>query len=118
MHQVTFSNQSILELNKLPPEEQMGLIEILSNIQPEELLKRPGDLGKITRDGKIFYRLRPKDYRVYFEIQNNEILYCHYILHQHTFSDFLFRSKLPVTEEQMIEQNQSFWKYIENLSSN
>lgn len=116
MHQVTFSDQCIIELNKLPAEEQMLLIEILSCIHPEELLnKKSGDLGKIHRDGKIFYRLRPKDYRIYFEIKNDGILFCHYILHQHTFSDFLFRFKLPVTEEQMIEQNHSFWRYIETL---
>lgn len=116
MHQVTFSDQSIMELNKLQPEEQMLLVETLSNIRPEELQnKKFADLGKIHRDGKIYYRLRPKDYRIYFEIKENGILFCHYILHQHTFSDFLFRSKLPVTEEQMVEQNQSFWKYIETL---
>ncbi|OAI50271.1 hypothetical protein AYO37_01230 [Opitutia bacterium SCGC AG-212-L18] len=116
MHQVAFSDQSIIELNKLPPEEQMLLIETLSDIQPEELLnKKPTDFGKIHRDGKVFFRLRPKDYRIYFEIKEDNILFCHYILHQHTFSDFLFRFKLPITEEQMIEQNHSFWKYIETL---
>lgn len=108
MHQVTFSDQSMLELNKLPHEEQMHLIEVLSTLNPSEL-------GKIQRDGKTFYRLRPKDFRIYFEIRENFIIFCHYILHQHTFSDFAFRFKLPVTEEQMIEQNHSFWKYIETL---
>lgn len=115
MNQVTFSEQSILELNKLPPEEQMHLIETLSAINPQEIEKKNCDLGKFQRDGKTFYRLRPKDYRIYFEIKNSDIIFCHYILHPHTFSDFLFRFKLPVTEDQMIEQNQSFWKYLETL---
>lgn len=115
MHQVTFSEQSIIELNKLSTEEQMHLIETLSAVNPDEMEKRSNDCGKFQRDGKTFYRLRPKDYRIYFEIKDSSVVFCHYILHQHTFSDFLFRFKLPVTEDQMLEQNQSFWKYLDNL---
>lgn len=115
MHQVTFSEQSIIELNKLAPEEQMYLIETLSAVNPNEMDKKYIDYGKFHRDGKTFYRLRPKDYRIYFEIKDSGIVFCHYILPQHTFSDFLFRFKLPITEVQMIEQNQSFWKYLETL---
>jgi mRNA interferase RelE/StbE len=42
-------------------------------------------------------------------------LCCHYILPQHSLSDFIFRTKLPVSEEQMVEQHSSFWKYLESL---
>lgn len=115
MNQVTFSEQSIIEINKLSPDEQMHLIETLSAINPAEIEKGGVDFGKFQRDGKTFYRLRPKDYRIYFEIKDQNNVFCHYILHSHTFSDFLFRFKLPVTEDQMIEQNQTFWKYLESL---
>lgn len=115
MYQVTFSDQSILELNKLDPEEQMKLIEKLSSIQTDELESGSSDVGSFQRDGKTFYRLRPKDFRIYFEIKEEDILFCHYILPQHTLSDFIFRFKLPISDEQMLEQHQSFWKYLETL---
>lgn len=115
MYQVTFSNQSILELNKLEPEIKLHLIDSLSNIQALDLDKAT-DIGHFQRDGTRFYRLRPKDFRIYFEIKDDEILFCHYILPQHTLSDFIFRFKLPVSEEQMLEQHQSFWKYLETLN--
>jgi len=115
MYQVTFSNQSMMELNKLPAHEQMDLIETLSSVDPED----PGssnNLGSFSRNGTIFYRLRPKGLRIYFEILEESILFCHYILQQHTLTDFIFRFKLPVSEEQMLEQHQSFWKYLETLT--
>lgn len=115
MYQVTFSNQSILELNKLEPEIQLLLIDTLSNIQTHDLTKS-NEIGHFQRDGKCFYRLRPKDFRIYFEIKDDDILFCHYILPQHTLSDFIFRFKLPVSEEQMLEQHHSFWKYLETLN--
>jgi len=40
----------------------------------------------------------------------------HYILHKNTLEDFLLRNKLPVSEQQLIEQNSKFWVYLENLT--
>ena len=84
------------ELNKLPANEQMGLMEILSNVDPEDPCGS-NDLGSFNRSGKIFYRLRPKGLRIYFEILEGGILFCHYILQPHTLTDFVFRFKLPVS---------------------
>jgi hypothetical protein len=58
--------------------------------------------------------MRAGEFRVYFEAIG-ETLYMHYILHQHSLADFVFRFKLPFTEETLIEQHQSFWKYLEGL---
>lgn len=116
MFQVTFSNQAISELNKLPPHEQMELIETLSSCSIEDKTCGSHSIGHFNRDGKIFYRLRPENFRIYFEILDDGILLTHYILHQHSLTDFLFRAKLPISEEQIIEQNQSFWKYLETLN--
>ena len=30
--------------------------------------------------------------------------------------DFLLRNKLPVSEQQLIEQDSKFWKYLESLT--
>ena len=38
-----------------------------------------------------------------------------YILHKNTLADFIFRTKLPVNEEFLAEQEDSFWKYLDSL---
>ncbi|MDR2983073.1 MAG: cytotoxic translational repressor of toxin-antitoxin stability system [Puniceicoccales bacterium] len=101
------------EMNKLGTLEQMELIEIISSITPERI-KNDRVIGIFQREGKTFYRIRFNDFRIYFEIQD-EILHCDFILHKHSLADFVFRMKLPLTEEQQIEQDQSFWKYLDSL---
>ena len=115
MFQVNFSDQSMAELNKLPIEQQMPIVEKLSNLKREDFEKSHDDLGKFNRDGKTFYRLRADDHRIYFEVKE-AILISHYILHQHSLADFVFRFKLPYKEETLIEQHQSFWKYLESMN--
>lgn len=114
MFQVTFSDQSMGELNKLPLTRQMKMVDIISHITPEMLEHPHEPIGRFTREGRTFYRVRADDMRCYFEIRDG-ILYSHYIIQKHTLTDFVFRFKLPVTEEQMIEQNSSFWKYLDTL---
>ena len=115
MYQVTFSEQALLELSKLGTREQMQLIEPISNLTAVELAQPKEPLGRFHRADKIFYRLRAGDFRVYFEVLNEDTLLCEYILHKNTLTDFVFRTKLPVSEEQLLEQHQSFWKYLESL---
>lgn len=112
--QVTFSNQSMGELEKLQLQEQLELVEQISGVTPEQLSKPQEPLGKFRRRRIIFYRLRAGDFRIYFEVNGN-ILHSHYLLHRNTLTDFIFRAKLPISEEQMIEQHQSFWRYLESL---
>ena len=113
MFQVNFSKQSINELNKLDKIQQMQVVDKFSSLTPESI-KSSEEVGKFTRNGKDFYRLKSGDFRIYFEIVGNT-LYSHYMLHQHSLTDFIFRFKLPISEEQMVEQHQSFWKYLESL---
>lgn len=114
MYQVNFSEQSMAELNQLDIDKQLPLIEKLSSLTRDDFDRINDDLGKFTRDGKIFYRLRAGDYRIYFEAQD-DTLYSHFILHQHSLADFVFRFKLPYNEETLVEQHQSFWQYLESL---
>ena len=82
----------------------------------EELTAGRGDIGSFHRFGKNFYRLRVGDFRIYFEIlPEGEKIHAHYVLHKHTIADFVFRFKLPFTEETMIEQQDNFWKYLDSL---
>lgn len=114
MYQVNFSDQSISELNQLELTRQMELVEKISSLTPEELKNPREPLGKFNRDGKTFYRLRAGEFRCYFEIKGS-ILYNHYFLHKNSLADFIFRTKLPLSEQQMVEQHQSFWKYLDSL---
>ncbi|MBH53953.1 MAG: cytotoxic translational repressor of toxin-antitoxin stability system [Opitutaceae bacterium] len=114
MYQVTFSEQSMSELNKLDTLSQMSLVESITQLTPNDLHDLDERLGKISRKGKTFYRLRADEYRIYFEVKN-DILFSHVILDKNSMADFIFRTKLPFKEEQAIEQHQSFWQYLETL---
>lgn len=115
MFQITFSDQSMRELNKLDKLVQLDVISPLSSLTAAELAHVREPLGRFKRGNKTFYRLRSGEHRIYFEI-HGETLHTHYILHRNTLTDFIFRTKLPITEEQLAEQQNSFWKYLETLS--
>ena len=116
MYQVTFSDQSMAELNKLDKLAQLEIIDSFGSLTDAQLESGMPEIGKIHRAGKIYYRLRTGDYRIYFElIEDKQTLHAHYILHQHTLADFVFRFKLPFREETMLEQEDNFWNYLESL---
>ena len=115
MYQVTFSEQSMSELNKLDKLDQLAVIEPISSLKPEELAHPREPLGRFNRGKNVFYRLRAGDHRFYFTVQG-ETLHTHYILHRNSLEDFLLRNKLPVSEQQLVEQHSKFWKYLESLT--
>lgn len=117
MHQVTFSEQAMRELNRMDKLTQLLVLEPLTSIKVEVLAHPREPLGRFNRQGRTFYRLRSGDYRFYFQLQEKEnTLHVHYILHKNSLEDFLLRNKLPVSEQQLVEQNSKFWKYLENLT--
>ncbi|WP_309386582.1 type II toxin-antitoxin system RelE family toxin [Cerasicoccus frondis] len=116
MFEVTFSDQSMAMLNRLDITIQMPIIERFSSLTSKDLTAGGDDVGKFERGGKSYYRLRAGEYRIYFEIVNDSRLLSHYIIHKHTLADFIFRFKLPYHEETLVEQNQSFWQYVESLT--
>ncbi|MFP4259484.1 MAG: type II toxin-antitoxin system RelE family toxin [Opitutales bacterium] len=103
------------ELNQLDTRSQMILVEVVSTLTEEQLDHPNEELGRFHRGGKTFYRVRAGEFRIYFEQQGSDTLYAHYILHKNTLGDFIFRSRLPVSEEFLAEQHDSFWKYLESL---
>jgi mRNA interferase RelE/StbE len=114
MFQVNFSEQSMCELNQLDTRSQMLLVEVVSTLKQEQLENPNEELGRFHRNGKTYYRVRAGEFRIYFE-QDGETLFAHYVLHKNTLTDFIFRFKLPITEEFMLEQEDSFWKYLDSL---
>ena len=115
MYQVTFSEQSMRELNKLDKMAQLEAIDPISKIRPTDLAHPREPLGKFHRNGKDFYRLRAGEFRFYFAA-SGDTLHTHYILHKSSLEDWLFRMKLPVSEQQLVEQHSKFWKYLETLT--
>ena len=104
------------EINRLDKLAQVEIIDRFGSVTPEELKSGKGDVGAVHRNGRDFYRLRAGDYRIYFEFQaDKNTLHAHYVLHQHTLADFVFRFKLPFSEETMIEQEDNFWHYLDSL---
>jgi mRNA interferase RelE/StbE len=103
-------------LNGLPITTQLPLIEAFGKVTRRHLAHGTEELGHFDRSGKQYYRLRCGEYRIYFE-QRGETLYAHYILHRGTLADFIFRMRLPYQEESLLEQDQSFWKYLEHVAS-
>jgi mRNA interferase RelE/StbE len=116
MFQVTFSVQALGELKKLDPLAQLSAVEPVGNVRPEDLAHPREPLGKFVRGGKNLYRLRAGELRYYFEVQGESVLHVLYILHHHSLEDFLLRNRLPVSEDQLVEQHSKFWKYLETLT--
>ncbi|MDR0742427.1 MAG: cytotoxic translational repressor of toxin-antitoxin stability system [Puniceicoccales bacterium] len=117
MYQLTFSEQSLSELDKFAKDDQLQLVSRISELSAKAFKNEDSNIPNFCRDGKTYYRLKVDTLRVYVEKINSDTLYCHYVLPQHTLTDFLFRAKFPVSEMQMIEQHSSFWKYLESLKN-
>lgn len=110
--QVIFNEISAAEMAALPKELQLELLS--------EFHFLPGDLGNldrehfgtVSREGRVLHRYRAKDYRIYFE-KHSEGLLIHRVLHKNTIRDFLFRSNLPLDEEDTgLAGTKDFWKLI------
>lgn len=103
------------ELNKLDKLAQLEAIDPISNLKPSDLAHPREPLGHFRRGRRMLFRLRAGDFRFYFDVRG-ETLHVDYILHRNSLEDFLLRNKLPVTEQQLVEQNSKFWKYLESLT--
>lgn len=66
--------------------------------------------------GKKIYRYRVNDYRIYFE-KNGDIINVRCILNKNSLKDFFFRSKLPISEDQLLQDNPKFWQLLESSAS-
>jgi mRNA-degrading endonuclease RelE of RelBE toxin-antitoxin system len=112
MFQIIFNELSAAEISALPKSLQLELLTEFQVI-PEDLDHLdPKRFGIIEREGKKLYRYRAKDYRIYFD-KREEGITIHRVLHKNTLKDFLFRSKLPVAEDQQLGKTREFWKLIE-----
>ncbi len=113
--QLNFSDQSMAELNKIPPMDQMAIVDALTNISIDEIKKNKSAYGAFNRGEKTYYRLRHGERRIYFTLAGDEV-FVSYILNKHSITDFAFRANLPVKEEHFVEQDKNFWEYLDSLN--
>ena len=112
MFQIVFNNRSAGELAHLPKGLQLQILSEF-NFLPEDLdTADPDKFGKLHREGRRLYRYRTKEYRIYFERTDAGLL-IHRVLHKNTLKDFLFRTKLPIAEDEMLQKVPEFWELID-----
>ena len=112
MLQIVFNEISAAEISRLDTLAQLELLDAFK-VTEADLANLDGErFGKMTRDGKTLYRFRTDDYRIYFEVAENSVI-VHRLLNKNTFSDFLFRSKMPISEDEQLEESKHFWKLID-----
>ena len=111
MLQIIFSEVSAKELAAMPRQLQLELIDGFQ-LLPADFEKADEKFGQLMRGGKKIYRYRVKDYRIYFERRDGMInVVC--ILDKNSMKDFFFRSKLPISEDQLLQDNPKFWQLLE-----
>lgn len=114
MFQIVFNELSAAEMSALPKELQLDLLTEFQVLPADLEENMDGErFGSIERDGKLLYRYRARDYRIYFE-KRPEGITVHRVLHKNTIRDFLFRAKLPMpAEDAELGKQKGFWKLIE-----
>lgn len=117
MFQVIFNEVSAAEMAALP---KLLQLELLAEFQllPEDLESLDqSKFGHVARDGRQLLRCRASDYRIYFERHPEGVL-VHRVLHKNTIRDFLYRSNLPMTEEdEEVGKAKEFWQLIEEAEA-
>jgi len=110
--QIIFNPTSSHELSKMPKELKLDILGDFRGFPQDVRSKDLDRFGKLERQGKQLYRYRLGDYRVYFERCELGII-IHRILNKNTLKDFLFRSSLPLGEDEALQENPKFWELMD-----
>lgn len=110
--QIIFNPTSAAELAKMPKDLQLDILGQFRGLPQEIMSTELEGFGKLERHGKTLHRFRIGDYRIYFEKHELGVV-VHRILSKNSLKDFLFRSSLPVREDEALQENPKFWELIE-----
>jgi len=110
--QIIFNPTSAAELAKMPKELQLHILGEFRGLPQEVMSTEMERFGKLERNGRTLHRFRLGDYRIYFERHELGIV-VHRILNRNSLKDFLFRSSLPVAEDEALQESPKFWELIE-----
>ncbi len=111
--QIIFNPTSAAELARMPKELQLSILGEFRGLPQEVMTTDLERFGKLEREGRTLHRFRIGDYRIYFERHDLGVV-VHRILNRNTLKDFLFRSNLPLGEDEALQQNPKFWELIES----
>jgi mRNA-degrading endonuclease RelE of RelBE toxin-antitoxin system len=114
--QIIFNPTSAAELSRMPKELQLQILGEFRGLPQEVMSTDLEHFGKLQRSHKSLHRFRLGDYRVYFERHELGVV-VHRILSRHSLKDFLFRSSMPLGEDEALEKNPKFWELIEAARS-
>ena len=110
--QIIFNPTSAAELSRMPKDFQLDILGQFRGLPQEVMTTELERFGKLERTGKVMHRFRIGDYRIYFERHELGVV-VHRILSKNTLKDFLFRSSLPLREDEALQENPKFWDLIE-----
>ena len=110
--QIIFNPTSAAELSRMPKDLQLDILGEFRGLPQEVMSTDLERFGKLERTGKTMHRFRIGDYRIYFERHELGVV-VHRILSKNTLKDFLFRSSLPLGEDEVLQENPKFWEMIE-----
>jgi|SRR5437879_3056075 len=116
LFQIIFNPTSAAELARMPRELQLFILGEFRGLPQEILHSDLERFGKLERGGKTLHRFRLGDYRIYFERHELGVV-IHRILSRHSLKDFLFRSSLPLREDEALQENPKFWELIDGAPS-
>ena len=117
MHQIVLSDSATAELTQLDKLSQLEIVTEFSRLRKEPTESGKGEISAIQKEGRTIYRCRFKDYRIYFE-KNDDQLVVHHVLHGNTLRDFFVRSNLDVQNADEFKESAKFWKFIEQRQTN
>ena len=112
MLQIVFNEISAAEISHLDTLSQLELLDSFKVTEADLNELDEERFGKMMRDGKTLYRFRAGEYRIYFEATSDSVI-VHRVLHKNTLGDFLFRSKMPLSEDEQLSESKHFWQLIE-----
>ncbi|HEY0548528.1 MAG TPA: hypothetical protein VGF13_02940 [Verrucomicrobiae bacterium] len=115
--QIIFNPTSAAELSRMPKDFQLDILGEFRGLPQEVMTTELERFGKLERTGKVMHRFRIGDYRIYFERHELGVV-VHRILNKNTLKDFLFRSSLPLGEDEALQENPKFWDLIEAAKTN
>ncbi|MEM9444554.1 MAG: hypothetical protein AAGA18_04300 [Verrucomicrobiota bacterium] len=110
--EIVFTPVSSAEISSLPKKLQLEILEQFNVLQPNFVEESPETFGRMTKDTRSIYRYRAEDYRIYFEKKDDGLI-IHRVIHKNTLKDFLFRSNVPIAEDEELQKNPNFWAMID-----
>ena len=110
--QIVFNEISASEISRMGTLEQLELLDAFKVTEADLTNLDDERFGQILREGKTLYRFRTDDCRIYFEVLDDAVI-VHRVLHKNSFSDFLFRSQMPLSEDEELAKSKHFWNLID-----